>query len=449
MTERGGPSGGDETTMPIAVHESWLPPKHPLHRPRHGRTQRLSLICAVAFLLLPAIAFVIGIRPTEFENHKLASFPSPAKGFGMFTGLDRWATDNLPLRDGGVRAENAISKGVFGELPPRGDNGGDSPLGPSSGGSSDSRSSDDTGSKVTKQSEVLAKRSQYPEVIPGKDGWLFYGWDVSMKCVTSRSMNDVLASVARFQRILRESGRTPVVLVPPDKSTVLGQYMPDQYAGKQCMTDYRREFWPRITKQDHVVDVRDKLTQLRRTDPDEIYFKNDTHWEDRSAITALRAVCERIKPGVTQNWKITPHDTVQRTGDLSRLLGEPRDEPWNQYVLSPDGVTGGPTTEPADLTKPSSSHNGPVPGQITEPATILGDSFSRPLDRYAANAFSQVSYGAYDEMDGGIDQIQDMIVNSKVVVLEMLERGMATGEAPLLRPDMLDKLEHKLKQHPK
>ncbi|WP_156365422.1 alginate O-acetyltransferase AlgX-related protein [Sciscionella sediminilitoris] len=429
----------DETTVPIAVYESWLPPKHPLHRPRHGRTQRVSLICAVAFLLLPAIAYAIGIRPTEFENHKLAALPGPDRGFGMFTGLDKWATDNLPLREGGVRAEDAISQGIFGELPPKGEGSGGSPFGPSTGGAS----------SVTPEAEVAAKRNQYPEVIRGKDGWLFYGMDVSMKCVTVRSMNDVIASVARFEKILRDSGRTPVVLVPPDKSTILNQYMPDQYAGKKCMTGYRDKFWPKIEKQDHILDVRKTLTDLRKVDPDEIYFKNDTHWEDMSAIAALRAVCERIQPGVSRTWKADKVTSTTRTGDLARLLGSDQTEPWPQYRLSPDGVSGGTPEQPTSLRSVTTVRNQPAKGMIDEPAVVLGDSFSLPLDKYASNIFSNVSFGAYDDMDGGLTQIQNMIVNSKVVVLEMLERGMATGEAPLLRPKQLDKLEQMLKQHPK
>jgi len=119
-TQSAAPNAVPTQTAPSTlppIHESLLPRDHTLHRPRHGKRQRAALTCAMVFFLVPTLAFVFGVRPQNFENHRLAAFPSPAAGWAFFTGLNNWATDHLPLRQLGVQAETGISSGVFGEPP--------------------------------------------------------------------------------------------------------------------------------------------------------------------------------------------------------------------------------------------------------------------------------------------------------------------------------------------
>lgn len=422
----------EETTTPIAVHESWLPQDHPLHRPRHGRRQRLALVCAVVFFLTPATAFALGDRPAQIENHRLAAFPSPSRGLNFFTGLGSWATDHLPLRAAGIAAEDGVSRGVFGELPPKSAHQDSGPLGPSSS---------------TDRSTVAAQRNQFPPVVQGTDDWLYYGFDAASKCFPSRPMPDVVKSLTEFQRILQESGRKSVIVVPPDKSTMLPQHLPADFPGKDCMNRYRAAFWPKIDATGSIVDLRPTLAALQKTDPNPLYFKNDTHWQDASAVSALKVVAERIQPGVTKTWHVTPDQVSSRQGDLSLLLGAPRREKWQRYAISPDGVTHRPMDDQQPLNAEHVVTNKPTKGMITEPTTILGDSFSQPIDQYASNTFSDLRFGGYAELR---DQrkVLDMIVHSKVVVLEMLERGVATGDYGLLRPEQLRNLETLLAKHP-
>ena len=109
------PPGGGPGLPPLP--ESWLPREHALHRPRHGVRQTSSRVAALVFFCVPLLLLVVGVRAPEFENRRLADFPSVTDGFGLFTGLDQWATDHLPLRDKAVQAEDGISRGVFGEPP--------------------------------------------------------------------------------------------------------------------------------------------------------------------------------------------------------------------------------------------------------------------------------------------------------------------------------------------
>ncbi|MGH3845046.1 MAG: hypothetical protein ACRDS0_26955, partial [Pseudonocardiaceae bacterium] len=97
------------------THEAWLPPDHPLHRPRHGRRQLTALICAGLFFLTPTIAHSVGIHAARFENRPLVGFGDPRHGWAWLAGLPAWAADRLPFRDSAVRATEAVSRSVFDE----------------------------------------------------------------------------------------------------------------------------------------------------------------------------------------------------------------------------------------------------------------------------------------------------------------------------------------------
>ncbi|HKR51780.1 MAG TPA: hypothetical protein VJT72_19790, partial [Pseudonocardiaceae bacterium] len=82
---------------------------------RPAGRRRVALICAGLFFLGPIIALVLGAQAARFENRPLAAFGDPRDGWSWLAGLPAWAADNLPFRDGALRATEAVSRGVFGE----------------------------------------------------------------------------------------------------------------------------------------------------------------------------------------------------------------------------------------------------------------------------------------------------------------------------------------------
>src|SRR3954464_239649 len=120
--------GGTQSKLP-PWHEAWLPKAHPLHRPRHGTRQLTAMICACVFFTLPLTALLLGMRPTELENRRLAAFPSPANGWGFFTAFPGWASDYVPFRRAALDVEDGLSRNVFGE-PPNLGHGGTAETGP-------------------------------------------------------------------------------------------------------------------------------------------------------------------------------------------------------------------------------------------------------------------------------------------------------------------------------
>lgn len=428
MVQQQPPGPATRSGLP-PVHESLLPAEHSLHRPRHGGKQRAARICAVIFLLLPLVSMAFGARAVAFENRALVAFPSLANGWGFFTGLSGWATDHLPFRQAGVRAEDWVSRGVFGELPPQGQSNTGSPLGnlpaanPSPG-------------------PQVPGITQYETVLQGQDGWLYLGQDVSNKCVPHESLDKVMAAVGQLQRGVESSGRQFVLIVAPDKSTMVPQYLPTDFVGRGCWQAATDAFWPRIDTQPDMLDVRPALRQAAQQSGQSLYDEIDTHWSYQGGVVMTYALADRIQPGVTDRWVTLPTTTADWPADIPPLLGEQANRHLLKYRLEPDGYTdrtnyeGSDFRTPLQLVEPAGTPA--LAGQITEPVGLIADSFTQFASPFLAAAFTNLTIVHPETVaaDPSTDA-QTLLTDKRVVVLELAEREIAGGDSPVLRPSVI------------
>ncbi|MGH3436549.1 MAG: alginate O-acetyltransferase AlgX-related protein [Sciscionella sp.] len=427
----------DEPTRPIRMHESLLPKEHSLHRPRHSSRQRTAFTCAVAFFLVPALAFVLGARPHQIENHKLASFPSIADGFGFFQKLNGWATDNLPLRDAGIHAESGISNGLFGEPPPYSQNERSSGTGPIGPVSSPADPREESGA------------DGFPKVIRGKDGWLYFGYDMQGKCQPVQPLASTIAALNRLRRAVTASGRKFVLVVGPDKSTVIPQHLPDSYAGKTCAAPYQKKFWQRITTLAGAIDVRGDLHAASKKAGMPTYYKKDTHWNNIGVTTMLRALAEDIQPGVTRTWRVTRGALTTGPADLPPMLGGRATNRGHMYQLAPDGgVDRARDAGVLNFLHPYRPKGAAVPGAIQPKTALLGDSFLLAGARYLPAVFGNCTAYYYSAAANNPAQLDQIIRGSKIVVLEVVERNLAAGIVQFLSPGSLAQLIAYLASHP-
>ncbi|HJQ45323.1 MAG TPA: hypothetical protein VJ870_03220 [Amycolatopsis sp.] len=421
-----------------AVHEAWLPREHALHRPRHGGRQLTALISAVVFFATPTLMWVFGLRPTEIENHALAGFPSPASGWAFFTGLPTWATDQLSFRSAAIAAADGISRGVFGESAPH-DQGGTSSSGPLPG--SPPPANADT------PSQGPVDQAGYRQVIEGKDGWLYYGIDAEAKCAPSRPPADTIARIDEVRDLVRSSGRTFVWVVPPDKSTMVPQYLPSTYPGKDCHQSAEGPTWSRLDAAG-AVDLRPALQQVSAQLGRPVYYQLDTHWTDEGGLTLTRDVAEAVRPGVTATWQTPPAGTYSGAADLPKLLGRTGEKRSVVYALNPDGSTNRAGALITNLDTPVHETATPLTGTIDEPTLVYGDSFTIASSRYLAGAFTNLTMLNYSTEKTPADQAVAQLVNSKVVVLETVERSVSAGSLPFFDDGFMAQLRTQLAQHP-
>ncbi|MGW5050819.1 alginate O-acetyltransferase AlgX-related protein [Actinokineospora sp. NPDC004072] len=431
----------DSPELP-AVHEAWLPREHSLHRPRHGGRQTLALLSALVFFATPTVLWIGGMRPGEIENRKLAEFPTPADGWGMFTGLPGWATDHLSFRSGAVHTVDWVSRTFFGESA-NFDRGTTGPL-PSEPGP---QGQDDDGPGSTEWPD-----QQYPgylRVLEGNEDWLYFGYDVVAKCEPAQPLVDTIRQLNEIRDAVERSGRTFVLVVPPDKSTMVPQFLPRDYPGKDCAEAETERFWREVTLLAGAMDLRPLLRAAadRRGRP--LYYREDSHWTHDGGLEMVRALAERLEPGVTRDWQVTANaEPLVFAADLPPLLGRTGENASPTYQVRPDGDADRTEFRTWDLRKPVRTAEMPSNGMITAPTVVLGDSFALGAAPYLPAAFSDVTQLFYSTARPDPGLVARTVADHEVVVLEIVERNLAGGIPSVLDQTFIDTLAAELAKRP-
>jgi len=421
-----------EAARPVLppVHESLLPSEHALHRPRHGATQRLSLVCAVVFLTLPAVAFALGVRPREFENRALTEFP----GITEISRLQGWASDHLPLREQAIALYDGISRAVFGEPParPKADQGG--PPIPT---------------ETSRQPRPKRPPVPFPDVVEGTSGWLYLGEELSSHCNQAVPTDEVVRRLRALRDGVTASGRRFVVVVAPDKATLYPEHLPADLPGRECHREVVDEFWAAVSGEDYVLDVREDLEDWGERLGAPVYGPVDAHWGEEGGVVMARRVAEALQPGITASWRVDEGPAWQAAADLPPLIGRTGTTTGLSYAIRPDGRTDQTRDAPREFTTPVRLTTATGPGTYQPRVGLLGDSFTIRSTKYLGSAFRDVTIAHLSGLapDRGRSLGRVLGENSAVVV-EVAERSLVNGTLGLLNPVIVDNLVAELKARP-
>lgn len=416
-----------------AVHEAWLPREHALHRPRHGGRQLTALISALVFFVTPALLWVFGGRPAEIENHELAAFPSVTDGWGLFTGIPAWATDQLVFRADAIHLTDAISRGVFAEPAPLGQGESHNPL-PLPG--------------TPQQDPVPGDRQAQPgepdggssrRVIEGSDGWLYYGFDAEAKCSPTQPISETVAELDELRTAVQKSGREFVFVVAPDKSTMVPQHLPKDYVGKDCAETAAEEFWRQTTGPGQAIDLRPHLIQAQQAVGHPIYPPNDTHWADEGSIILTRQLAEALRPGITGTWRSRVVRTYTVGADLPRMLGRQETKTNTAYDLRPNGFIDRTKEHVSDIDAPVRRVSGPIDETINRRTLLVGDSFASTSSRYLLAGFSDLTFLGYPDLGSDVQTSITEFVDAEVVIVQAVERAVASGNLPFLDEEFIER----------
>lgn len=417
------------------VHEAWLPREHVLHRPRHGGKQVLALVCAAIFLATPLVSQLLGARAAEIENRPLAPFPAPTDGWGFFTGLVPWATDHLVIRGGAITATDAISRGVFGEPPPLGDGpGGSGPL-------PDERQESDE--------DTQQDAEPVPQVIEGEGGWLYLGDEIESRCNGAVDLETTFGQLRELRDGVEATGRTFVLVIAPDKITMVPEYLPEEYAGRECVSDTRDEFWRRVQEEEFIVDLRGELAAWGDERDRPVYPRLDAHWADEGGVLMAKALAEAAQPGVSGDWVIEPGEEWSVPADLPPLIGRGGDAEGRDYALKPDGGEDRTREVDEDFHTPLRIDSSTVTGKVDDKVGLLGDSFTIRALPYLAASFRDLDVLHLETLlDDGGRAAAGLLADREVVAVEHAERGLVPENSALTDPEVVDTIVSVLAQHP-
>jgi alginate O-acetyltransferase complex protein AlgJ len=427
-----------------AVHESWLPREHPLYRPRHGR-QRLALVCAVVFFLAPTLALLIFGPSRPNENRRPNDFPSLADGWGFFTGLSPWANDQLAFKKQALDFSDYLSRQVFGETP-RYDRNVEVPApGPIAPPPPPATTTDPN----PRQEHTPPPTAGFPQVIEGRDGWLYLGFDTQGKCQPSQPLDQVIAGLNRLRQAVEQSGRRFVLAVAPDKSTMVPEYLPDTYGGKDCAAAASALFWQRVDTEVGNTDLRGELRAEAARVHRPVYFQEDTHWKFDGGLLLTRALAERIQPGSSATWRVLPGPTLTSPADLPTLLGTTGQNVAMRYDFAPDGRGDRTNWITSDFRTPLTYQSTPVEGMVTAKTAMIADSYTQFAAGYLSGAFADISITHVEDLLTDAGAVANRLTNADVVVVEVVERHLAAGVSPITNPGYLDTIVKTLAAHPK
>ncbi|TXN28228.1 alginate O-acetyltransferase AlgX-related protein [Lacisediminihabitans profunda] len=415
---------------------------------RRSRIVVFPLIGALVLFFGPAVGFVLGDRATPIDNRPLSSFPSVDDGWKFLPKFQAWANDYLPLRALAVKADTKISERVFGEAP-RFSSGGVGVAGVANGTGSGSGSAA-PGSGV-----------KYPQVLTGRNGWLFYGSDIEAPCKPQEDMATIVAGFQKLSDAAAQSGRKMVIVIAPDKSSAHPELMPDTYAGKACMQKQKTAFWAATKKLTGpgLVDPKADLAAFEKNTGRSAWRKFDTHWDPEGSAVFSTLVASQLDPSLLSSTTVVPGPEVQSEGDLSAMVGDPKSEPVVSVTIQRPGVQLysrgkpiGPDKVPDLGYSPLTITAKSTGAALYQPKTVLlGDSFFEASRSELAPFFRSLTYvhNMSGDIPGATATLAAEIADSDTIVYELVERAAAGGYVSYQHPANFDALAAAMLKNPR
>ena len=260
----------------------------------------------------------------------------------------------------------------------------------------------------------------------GTDGWLYLQAELELACARPIGLDEALRRWRDLVQIVRDSGRRAVLVIAPDKASVVPEHLPGTYPGEQCQAGPRREQQRAYaTADERSVYLRRRLLDLKRTSGKEVYYRKDTHWNPFGAAELVRAALPRVSDDVrVRADEVAVQDSVPYTGDLTTLLGQPVED-----------------RAPA-VTIQRSADAAVLPGRTL----FVRDSFGLVAEPLLKPYAADLATAPWDGVSG--DQMAAAIADADTVVFETAERlvDQRAADTGFVSPPFLDLLRTRLAQ---
>ncbi|MGV6872843.1 alginate O-acetyltransferase AlgX-related protein [Pseudochelatococcus sp. B33] len=150
----------------------------------------------------------------------------------------------------------------------------------------------------TALSTALLNRLPTDQVVAGKDGWLFYAGEGALALfqraveLDPDRLDRWRDRLAERRQALADRGIGYAFAIPPDKHTIYGEYMPDYLRQGGNPSPYDQVVAMARAHGLPVIDLRPDL--LAGKPAGHLYMRDDTHWNERGAAIAYRALMTHL-----------------------------------------------------------------------------------------------------------------------------------------------------------
>lgn len=281
--------------------------------------------------------------------------------------------------------------------------------------------------------------SSNKEVLIGRDGWYYFTKNNNLDIVkgtyplTNRDIEAICSQQQTVNEYYSDKGVRYLILLTPSKASIYEEYLPVDpvlSGAKQPA-----EVIEQALKQNglEVLNIKEMMLSNKENG---LFFKTDTHWNQKGTYYAYRAILQQLLPSempVKIKFK-----TSRRTGDLTRLLGLTMEQykeivPIAEYDWHSKQIplNRGNTDEPFEqmvkdaFSRQKTGYYAPevfVNDEIDDGVIIIyGDSMAAAylnLPRYLAEHFHKVIVLRLRNVDERIDQY----IKPDIVIYQTTER---------------------------
>lgn len=407
------------------------------------RSRTFLLIGAMVFFFTPLALLLVGVRAEAFENRKLASPPRMSQGWGIFGQTTKYLVDRLPMRQEAIEINTWKSLNIFKTAPRYGSNGGNSgalPFGVKE-------------KEVKRDEKREAAPATASQVLVGRSGWLYLQGDIDRACSPFLPWDEAVSRWERLGKMLRESGRNVVVVIPPDKSTIYPQHLPKGMKTRECMEDGKKALWNQVESSDEpsLLGLRASVKAEATQADQPLYYLKDSHWNTYGSLVFVREVTNKIGPEKIDDRNIEVGNKVERTGDLSSLLGSPEnDNEVPSYLVRP-GVKPGPVSLEklpggGELSVTQIKNPGQLP---TLPGRTLFIHDSYGIGPFGGIQQQAEEFAAGQWYNTKPEDLAVAMAGADHLVLENVEREVTYRALEILTPAFFSSLEKELAANPR
>jgi hypothetical protein len=271
--------------------------------------------------------------------------------------------------------------------------------------------------------------SSSSSVLKGSAGWLFYADDggiedyANVEPLASADLASWREALVRAREWLRERGIGYVFSVAPDKATIYPEFVPRSI--QPVGTRSRTAQLLAALQDTHVAAVYSRPELIRAKPRERLYFKTDTHWNDRGAWVAYCQIIDAVRqqvPATPPPWSRAELDPVNIEvpgQDLARMLGLARVLHETDLRLIPARPRRARVVEPPGITDPM-SEVGRLVTEIADPrlprAVIFRDSFASRLAPLLSEHFQRAVYLWQNDFDAQavLEEHPDVVIQEIV-----------------------------------
>lgn len=263
-----------------------------------------------------------------------------------------------------------------------------------------------------------------PEVVAGKDEWLFLPSEVAAVAenalYTPEQLQTIVDNQLAMYEACQEKGIEYFVVIVPNKITVYPEYAPS-YIDTENIAGKMDQVLDALAKTPiKAIDVRQAL--LAHKDEDALYLQTDSHWNELGAYYAYREIIQAIgtvgEPMPLESYAVTRR--VGDVGDLQLMTALPENVLQSKSVsFSFAPLQKAPYTQTVEnYVTHTAIENSTLPRVI-----VYGDSFLAALLPFLPNHFRNGVYGnatLYHETLARIVEKNEV----DIVVSEIVERNL-------------------------